>query len=155
MSVVEFVKCDHSTVFILVQFICFFTILNSSTRSNERLMITYLFYRQLQHKNIVKFYGVVMDVHNHRLRSLALIFELCSGSLRNHIFKNKACIPWKTATAASVTCRWSKAILDAMEFIHSKNIVHRDLKLDNVLVSQLPRTVKFLISVTPPPKKKK
>ena len=147
---VEIVRCDRSIVFIPVQFMFFFTILNSSIYSYKGLIKLFLFYRQLQHKYIVAFYGVVMDVHNHKLMSLALIFELCSGSLRNHIFKNKTCIPWKTARAASVTCQWSKAILDAIEFIHSKNIVHRDLKLDNVLVSQLPRNVKFLLSITPP-----
>ena len=83
----------------------------------------------------MEFYGVVMDVQDNQLRSLALVFELCKASLKNHIFKNAENKPWKTNSAAIITCRWGVEILDALEFIHNKKIVHRDLKLDNVLVS--------------------
>ena len=76
-----------------------------------------------------------MDVQDNQLRSLALVFELYKASLKNHIFKNAENKPWKTNSAAIITCRWGVEILDALEFIHSKKIVHRDLKLDNVLVS--------------------
>ena len=76
-----------------------------------------------------------MDVQNYQLRSLALVVELCNGSLKNHIFKNTTKIPWETNSAAVITCQWGIDILGALDFIHGKNIVHRDLKLANVLVS--------------------
>ncbi|KAJ7392762.1 hypothetical protein OS493_010417 [Desmophyllum pertusum] len=74
--------------------------------------------KQLEHKHIVTFYGVAMDVRDHKLRSLSLVFELCTDSLKNHIFKDDSCIPWKTASAADDTIQWTKQILDALEFIH-------------------------------------
>ena len=77
-----------------------------------------------------------MEVQKHSLSSLGLVFKLCTDSLKNYIFKNEKRIPWKTRKAAALTFQWSKQILDALEFIHSKEIVHRDLKLDNVLVSE-------------------
>ena len=76
-----------------------------------------------------------MDVQDNQLRFLALVFELCKASLKNHIFKNEENKPWRTNSAAIIICRWGVEILDALEFIHSKKIVHRDLKLENVLVS--------------------
>lgn len=76
-----------------------------------------------------------MEVKNHKLLSLALVLDLCTESLKSHIFDTDHRIPWKTPNAAAVTFQWTKQILDALEFIHSKNIVHRDLKLDNILVS--------------------
>jgi len=91
--------------------------------------------RQLKHKHIIALYGVAIEVDNHKLLSVALVFELCPGSLKSHIFGNDNRIPWKTPNAATDTFRWTREILDALEFIHSKNIVHRDLKLDNILVS--------------------
>ena len=78
-----------------------------------------------------------MNVENYRLQSLALVFERCSDSLKNHIFSNITCKPWKTKKALANTLKWSEQILDALEFIHGMAMVHRDLKLDNVLVSVL------------------
>ena len=88
----------------------------------------------------MEFYGVVMNVENYRLQSLALVFERCNDSLKNHIFRNETCKPWKTEKALASTLQWSKQILDALEFIHGMAMVHRDLKLDNVLVSVLWRS---------------
>ena len=76
-----------------------------------------------------------MDVQKKELKFLALVFELCKASLKNHIFENEENKPWKTKSAAIITCQWGVEILDALEFIHRKKIVHRDLKLENVLVS--------------------
>ena len=90
---------------------------------------------QLEHKHIVTFYGVGVDVQERQLVSLVLVFDLCIRSLEEQIFKNDACIPWKTPNAAPAIILWAKQILDALEFIHSKNVVHRDLKLANILVS--------------------
>ena len=86
---------------------------------------------------------MAINVQNHELLSLALVFDLCTRSLKNHIFKNDECIPWKTASAAANTFQWTKQILDALEFMHSKDVVHRDLKLENILVS-LPSSNKYI-----------
>ena len=99
-------------------------------------------HRQLAHKHIVAFYGVAIDVRNHKLLSLELVFDLCTGSLKNHIFKNDNCIPWKNASAVADTLQWTKQILDALEFVHGEEVVHRDLKLDNILVSY-PAEIKY------------
>ena len=87
---------------------------------------------------------MAINVQNHELLSLALVFDLCTRSLKDHIFKNVECIPWKTASAAANTFQWTKQILDALEFMHSKNVAHRDLKLENILVSLL-----VVISILP------
>ena len=76
-----------------------------------------------------------MNVDNQTLVSLYLVFKLYTGSLKNQIFGNDNCIPWKTASAVADTLKWTKQILDALEFIHGEKVVHRDLKLDNILVS--------------------
>ena len=76
-----------------------------------------------------------MDVKERQLVSLVLVFDFCSKRLDKQIFENDEYIPWKTASAAAKIVPWAEQILDALEFIHSKNVVHRDLKPANILVS--------------------
>ena len=56
----------------------------------------------------------------------------------SHIFKHRNNTPGQssTPTAARNVIRWAKDIANALEFIHSQGIVHRDLKLENMLVSR-------------------
>ena len=63
--------------------------------------------------------------------------ELCEENLMRHIFWHESNIPGKsaTATAARDVIGWAKDIADALEYIHRQGIVHRDLKLENILVS--------------------
>ena len=70
-------------------------------------------------------------------RKAILVMELCKENLMRHIFRDENNKPGKssTATAARDVIGWAKDIADALEYIHRQGIVHRDLKLENILVS--------------------
>ena len=65
------------------------------------------------------------------------MMELCKGNLMRHIFLNPTNIPGVPSSTPSTdknTIRWAKEIAIALECIHKQGIVHRDFKLDNILV---------------------
>ena len=66
------------------------------------------------------------------------MMELCKENLMRHIFLNPMNIPGRTSvstrSAYRNTIQWAKDIASALEFIHCQTIVHRDLKLENILV---------------------
>lgn len=55
-----------------------------------------------------------------------------------HIFGSRNRVPGfstTTSAAAKNVIGWAKDIANALEFMHSKGIIHRDLKLENTLLS--------------------
>ncbi|KAK8557587.1 hypothetical protein V6N13_007946 [Hibiscus sabdariffa] len=103
-----------------------------SGKSSEQDKQTKDFWREAQilsnlhHPNVVAFYGLVPDGTK---AILAAVTEyMVQGSLRNVLMKKDR----------SLDCRKKIIIaMDAafgMEYLHSKNIVHFDLKCDNLLV---------------------
>ena len=54
-----------------------------------------------------------------------------------HIFRHERNIPGKSSTAAAArdVIGWAKDIADALNYIHRQGIVHKYLKLENILVS--------------------
>ena len=84
---------------------------------------------------------------------MILVMEKCKGSLKSHIFKHPEFVPGKSEDSYVIreACRWVEEITDALAYIHEKGIVHRDLKLENILVciivfstSLLPRASMYL-----------
>uniref|UniRef100_A0A1J3FQ87 Serine/threonine-protein kinase CTR1 n=1 Tax=Noccaea caerulescens TaxID=107243 RepID=A0A1J3FQ87_NOCCA len=101
-------------------------------RSSEQDRLTSEFWHEaeilskLHHPNVMAFYGVVQDGPG---GTLATVTEyMVNGSLRHVLLSNRQIDRRKRLMIA----------MDAafgMEYLHSKNIVHFDLKCDNLLVN--------------------
>ena len=77
----------------------------------------------LNHKNIIKLYEI-METEEY----LYLITEYCeSGELFDYIVKKKN-------LTEKQSCTFFHQIIDAISYIHSKNISHRDIKPENLLL---------------------
>ena len=86
---------------------------------------------------MVKFYGTSLLDDDGSTR-VVLVMEKCKGPLKSRIFTQPECIPGKTGPRAErIASIWVKQITDALHYIHGEGIVHRDLKLKNILVRKI------------------
>ena len=88
-----------------------------------------LILKEVDHPNIIKLYEV-----KETTQFFYLIMELCNGGsltdrLEEHIKKYKR--PFSEETVQYLM----KQIISAINYLHLKNILHRDIKLDNILVN--------------------
>ncbi|XP_065851164.1 RAF-like serine/threonine-protein kinase PRAF [Euphorbia lathyris] len=82
---------------------------------------------ELHHPNVVAFYGMVLDGPG---GSVATVTEfMVNGSLRNALQKNERSIDKRKRLLVAMDVAFG------MEYLHGKNIVHFDLKSDNLLVN--------------------
>ena len=89
--------------------------------------------KSISHPNIIKLYDVIEDD-----RSIHLVMEYANGgSLQQNLrIKSKKLDPKETK-------RIFKQIVDAVKYLHSINIYHRDIKLENILLDYR-RNVKLI-----------
>ncbi|KAH6819186.1 kinase superfamily with octicosapeptide/Phox/Bem1p domain-containing protein [Perilla frutescens var. frutescens] len=81
----------------------------------------------LHHPNVVAFYGVVLDGPD---GSVATVTEyMVNGSLRNALQRNDRMLDKRKRLLIGMDVAFG------MEYLHGKNIVHFDLKSDNLLVN--------------------
>eukprot|EP00826_Nyctotherus_ovalis_P009019 TRINITY_DN12353_c0_g1_i13.p1 TRINITY_DN12353_c0_g1~~TRINITY_DN12353_c0_g1_i13.p1 ORF type:complete len:304 (+),score=84.18 TRINITY_DN12353_c0_g1_i13:150-1061(+) len=82
-------------------------------------------HKRLVHPNIIRLYN-----HTEDLRSIYLLMEYADkGTLANHL-QSKSRLDEKEAFA------YFRQVCDAVSFLHSCNLAHRDIKPDNVLLTQ-------------------
>ena len=94
-----------------------------------------LFISKLDHPHLVKFYGTAVVNENHDLKAI-LVMELCKENLRNHFKSNPISVPVVSGERKHVlqAFKWVMEISSALDYIHHKKVVHRDLKLEKILV---------------------
>ncbi|KAF7825700.1 putative serine/threonine-protein kinase SIS8 [Senna tora] len=102
-------------------------------RSSEQERLAKDFWREAQilsnlhHPNVVAFYGVVPDGAG---GTLATVTEfMVNGSLRHVLIKKDRLLDHRKKLIIAMDAAFG------MEYLHSKNIVHFDLKCDNLLVN--------------------
>lgn len=87
--------------------------------------------KHLNHKNIVKFYETFESNHH-----ILIIMEYVScGDLLSFVRK-------RSKLSESVARYIFRQIIDALNYMHSKGVIHRDIKLDNILID-LNNTIKI------------
>ena len=57
-----------------------------------------------------------------------IVLDLCDGSLQDFIETNKG-----TQIEEKIIIKIILSVAEALQYIHSEGIVHRDLKLDSIL----------------------
>eukprot|EP00826_Nyctotherus_ovalis_P003596 TRINITY_DN10737_c0_g2_i5.p2 TRINITY_DN10737_c0_g2~~TRINITY_DN10737_c0_g2_i5.p2 ORF type:complete len:301 (+),score=72.67 TRINITY_DN10737_c0_g2_i5:398-1300(+) len=81
-------------------------------------------HRSLRHPSIVRFKNFFEDAEN-----VYIILELCSNQTVNELVKRR-----KRLTELEVQ-HYTVHIIDGLRYLHSKRIVHRDLKLSNLFLN--------------------
>lgn len=66
-----------------------------------------------------------------------IVLELCECYLKTHFISHAESAPARSEdqVARRKVLLWALQIIDALSYVHQQGYVHRDLKMDNVLVS--------------------
>ena len=94
-------------------------------RRKQKLMSEIKIHRSLRHQNIVEFDHFFEDADN-----VYLLLELCTNQTMSELLRRR-----KRLTELEVQC-YAVQIIAAMNHIHLKKVIHRDLKIGNLFLSE-------------------
>jgi serine/threonine protein kinase len=84
---------------------------------------------RLSHKNIIKIIGVEKTINN-----VYLILEYCNGGTLydySQFYKRT----YKTRIPEFIVQKIIKQVIEGLKFMHKSHIIHRDIKLENILIN--------------------
>ena len=93
-------------------------------RMTEQLRREVEIHSHLRHKNVVQFYGFFYDDDK-----IYLMLEYCPGG---ELYKNLKAQP-QGRYSEQVAAGYIYQVIQALKYIHSKDIIHRDIKPENLL----------------------
>ena len=85
--------------------------------------------KEINHKNIMKLIEIKQSQENYYL-----VCELCNGGSLHHCV-NKYLKMYRKPFSEEIVQFLMKQIIDALKYLHGLHIIHRDLKLENILVN--------------------
>lgn len=91
----------------------------------EKILREIDLHRKLLHKNVVQFHHFFEDKEN-----VYIILEYCSRKSLVHVLKNR-----KVLTEPEVRY-YMHQLAEGVQYIHSQGVIHRDLKLGNMFLSE-------------------
>ena len=96
--------------------------------NKKRLFLEISILKKVRHKNIIKLYEIMETP-----ATLYLVMEYCNnGELFDYIVS-------KDKLTEKQACIFYQEIIDALSYLHSINIVHRDVKPENILLNTINR----------------
>ena len=95
------------------------------SRAKQKLISEIKIHKSLHHPNIVAFEHYFEDSEN-----VYLLIEICLNQTLNELLKRR-----KKLTELEVQC-YSVQIIKALKYLHSHRVIHRDLKLGNLFISE-------------------
>ena len=98
--------------------------------NKKRLLLEISILKKVRHKNIIKLYEIMETP-----QTIYLVMEYCnSGELFDFIVG-------KDKLSENQACSFYQEIIDALSYLHSQNIVHRDVKPENILLNKINRII--------------
>ena len=86
------------------------------------------FLKEFNHPNIIKLYDVKVTQQD-----IYLVMEYCNGGSLKKVLNNYK-LKYGKPFSEEIVQYFMKQILSAVEYLHNLGIVHRDLKLENILL---------------------
>jgi len=95
----------------------------NDTSSKKKVMQEVYILKKLRHASVIRLFET-FETKKHIL----FVIEMCAGGdLLNYVRKRRR-------LSEDVAKYMMKQLIEGLQYIHTKNIVHRDIKLDNILL---------------------
>lgn len=82
------------------------------------------------HENIIQMHSWFYDSINNSIRNICLVLEYASGNSLYNLYKEKE----KSSFTASESAKYMKDVVNGLKCIHENNVIHRDMKMENLML---------------------
>ena len=96
------------------------------SRAKQKLISEIKIHKSLHHPQVVAFEHYFEDTEN-----VYILLEMCNNQSLNELLKRR-----KRLTEIEVQC-YIMQIIKALKYLHSHRVIHRDLKLQNILLAKM------------------